>query len=270
MTGRVKKRFGQHFLRDSGTLERIVRLIRPRPEDRVLEIGAGQGALSVRLAPLVARLIALEIDRDCIAPLRAALEPFPSAVVEQGDILTHDLSELATHLEGKKLRLVGNLPFNIATTIIERILESDLPVEDMIVMAQLEVAQRIAAFPGSRDYGYFSIYCQHRADVRIEFKVSPACFVPRPRVTSAMVTLRPKPRAFDPALEKRFQELAKAAFSHRRKTLANSLTNHPEFAAITHRLLSVTGIDGVLRPEQLSVADYERLAQALVRLEHFV
>lgn len=268
MTVRAKKRFGQHFLRDSGVLDRVVRLIRPQPHDLVVEIGAGEGALSVRLAPAVAKLVAIEIDFDCVKALRAALEPFPSAAVEPSDFLSLDLfTLLAPHLDQqKRLRMVGNLPFNISTAILEKTLDSGLPVEDMIFMVQLEVAQRIAASPGSRAYGYLSVYCQHRADVRMGFKVSPSCFVPRPKVTSALIMLRPKVHAFDPVPERCFQELAKAAFGHRRKTLTNSLRNHPRFAGIVDQLLSFARIEGTLRPEQLSVEDYERLAQALVKL----
>jgi 16S rRNA (adenine1518-N6/adenine1519-N6)-dimethyltransferase len=268
MTARAKKRFGQHFLKDRGVLGRIQRLIRPQPHDFVVEIGAGQGALSVLLAPAVAALVAIEIDFDCVEALRAALEPFPSAVVEPSDFLSLDLfTLLASRLDPQeRMRVVGNLPYNISTAIIEKTLDSGLPVEDMIFMVQLEVAQRIVASPGSRTYGYLSVYCQHRADVRIGFKVSPSCFVPRPKVTSAIITLRPKIRVFDPVFERCLEELAKAAFGHRRKMLANSLKRHARFAGIVDQLLSFAGIDGTLRPEQLSVGDYERLAGMLVQL----
>ena len=268
MTAHAKKRFGQHFLRDSSVLERLVRLIRPQAQDLIVEIGAGEGALSLRLAPSVAELVAVEIDFDRVEPLRAALEPFPTAFVEPSDFLSLDLSALlGPHMEHqKRLRMVGNLPFNISTAIIEKVLDSGLPVEDMIFMVQLEVAQRIVASPGSRAYGYLSVYCQHHADVRMEFKVPPWCFVPRPKVTSAMITLRPKVQAFDPALERCFQELAKAAFGHRRKTLTNSIRSTARFAGIVDQLLSTAEIKGTLRPEQLTVEDYERLAQALIQL----
>ena len=265
MRVRAKRRFGQHFLRDTGILERIVRLIRPQPGDAVLEIGAGHGALSVQLAPMVAQLVALEIDSDCLAILHAALEPFPSAEVEPGDILTVDLSALASRFSARRLRVVGNLPYNIATVIIQRMLASDLSFEDMTFMVQLEVAQRITSPAGSRDYGYFSVFCGHRADARLEFKVSPACFVPRPKVTSAIITLRRRQGVFHEEFEGAFEDLAKAAFGHRRKTLVNSLKANPRFSAGTDQLLVAAGIDGRLRPEQLSVADYERLADVWMR-----
>jgi len=264
MTPHAKKRFGQHFLRDTGVLDRIVRLIRPRTDDLVVEIGAGQGALTARLAPAVTRLIAVEIDLDCLPGLRAAVEPYPSVRIERADILQSDLGTLlAPWLQSHhRLRFVGNLPFNISTAIIEKVLQSSLPVHDMIFMVQLEVAQRIIAKPGSRDYGYLSVFCRHRAEVRQEFAVSPACFVPRPRVTSAVVTIIPKGRAWDADMEQNFSDLAKAAFSYRRKTVVNSLGRDPVFGSAARKLLAMARIDESLRPEQLAVDDYERLAEA--------
>jgi 16S rRNA (adenine1518-N6/adenine1519-N6)-dimethyltransferase len=265
----AKKRFGQHFLRDTGVLDRISRLIQPRSEDVVIEIGAGDGALSVRLAPAVAQLLAVELDFDCLPALETSLSPFPTARVIQGDILELNLEELAgRHLQaGNRLRAVGNLPYNIATSIIQRLLRSPLPLTDMIFMVQLEVAERIIALPGSRQFGLLSIQCQHLAEAQIAFKVSPACFVPRPKVISAVVTLNPLlPKYSNPALEACFIELVKAAFSHRRKTLANSLRRHSVLGAHSSALLAEAGIDGSRRPEDLSVKEYEHLALTRIRL----
>lgn len=265
----AKKRFGQHFLRDTGVLDRISRLIQPRSEDVVIEIGAGDGALSVRLAPLVAQLLAVEVDVDCLPSLETLLSPFPTANIIQGDILELNLDELAAkHLgAGNRLRAVGNLPYNIATSIIQRLLRSPLPFTDMIFMVQLEVAERIIALPGSRQFGLLSIQCQHLAQVHIAFKVSPACFVPRPKVMSAVVTLHPLlPKHSNTVLEACFIELVKAAFSHRRKTLANSLRRHPVLGTHSGALLSEAGIDGSRRPEDLSVKEYEHLALTRMQL----
>jgi 16S rRNA (adenine1518-N6/adenine1519-N6)-dimethyltransferase len=258
----AKKRFGQHFLRDSGILDRIVRLVRPGPEDVVVEIGAGRGALTTRLAEAAGRVLAVEIDEDCIELLRPSLEPLPSAVLCPGDILHMDVAALiAPYLTaGRNLRFVGNLPYNIATAIIDQLLDLDLPVHDMVFMVQLEVAERITAKPGTREYGYFSVYCGHRAEARIAFRVSPACFVPRPQVDSAVVVFNPKPRALDRAAEAEFKRLVKAAFAYRRKTVANSLRRDPEWGPVSAELLGCAGIDGSLRPESLSASDYERLA----------
>jgi 16S rRNA (adenine1518-N6/adenine1519-N6)-dimethyltransferase len=259
----AKKRFGQHFLRDKGVIDRIMRWICPSSGDIFIEIGAGDGAISSRLARRVSRLLAIEIDTERVQPLQDDLRSFSSATVIQGDFLQMDLSELvAEHLKpGQQLRIAGNLPFNIATPIIEKLLHHpQLPVLDMFFMVQLEVAQRITAAPGSRQYGFLSVDCQHYADVQMGFKVSPACFVPRPRVTSAMISLLPKRVKRDPGFESDFESIAKAAFSYRRKTLANALARNPRFREISLHLLLCAGIDGSRRAEDLSVQEYEGLA----------
>ncbi|HYK91134.1 MAG TPA: 16S rRNA (adenine(1518)-N(6)/adenine(1519)-N(6))-dimethyltransferase RsmA [Acidobacteriota bacterium] len=263
----AKKRFGQHFLRDTGVLERICRLIHALPDEVIIEIGAGDGALSTRLAPRAHRLLAIEVDPDCLPSLERALSPFPSACIIPGDIMAMDIDTLAGEdlSAGRRLRAVGNLPYNIATAIIQRLLGSQLPFADMVFMVQLEVAERITARPGTRQYGLLSILCQHRAGVHIAFKVSPSCFVPRPKVVSAIIRLLPSPGLRKPEVESCFVETAKAAFAHRRKTLANSLRRHPGFWTKTAELLERAGIDGSRRPEDLTVQEYERLA--LTRLQ---
>lgn len=265
-----KKRFGQHFLRDTGTLNRIVQWIKPAPDNLLLDIGAGDGALSARLAPGVARLVAIEVDFDCLSQLENALAPFKDAAVVAGDILRLDLNGLVSSFmqPGQKLRVVGNLPYNIATAIVEKLLHSNLPIEDMAFMVQLEVAERITAKPGSRKYGFLSVDCQHRAEVQLGFKVSPACFVPRPKVYSSMVALRPKRAPLDPDYEWIFEMLAKAAFGHRRKTLANSLLKHPILGNVSSVLLSKAEIDGARRAEELTVEEYERMARVFQRSFH--
>jgi 16S rRNA (adenine1518-N6/adenine1519-N6)-dimethyltransferase len=259
----AKKRFGQHFLRDTGVLDRIVRWIHPSREELFLDIGAGDGALSTRLAPEVSCLLAIEIDSDRIPLLQTSLAAHATATVIPGDILQLDLEELvAPYLQpGGKLRIAGNLPYNISTVIIEKLLHTNLPILDMTFMVQLEVAQRITAVPGTREYGYFSVECQHHADARFGFKVSPACFVPRPKVVSAMVAFRPKTSALDSAVEPDFEIITKAAFSYRRKTIDNSLSRHPSLGSLSRQLLKRAGIDGSRRAEQLSVQDYEHLTR---------
>ncbi len=267
MNPAAKKRFGQHFLRDRGVIDRIVRLVRPAPHDTIVEVGAGEGALSIGLAASVSKLLAIELDSECLPVLRASLSRFAAAQVVCGDILRLELEELVRpHLvPGSRLRIVGNLPYNIGTRIIELLLESQLPIADMTFMVQLEVAERIIASQGNRRFGLLSILCQHRADVRMAFKVPPACFFPRPKVISALVVLQPTKARSSPEFEAVFAEIAKAAFTHRRKTLANSLRLDPGMGAYSGALLAEAGIDGARRPEDLSVAEYERLAQA--RLE---
>jgi len=219
--------------------------------------------LSLHLAPEVPRLLAIEIDADCIPHLENALASFPSATVIAGDILKLDLVEIVSpYLKPEtRLRIAGNLPYNISTVIIEKLLRIDLPIHDLAFMVQLEVAQRITARPGTKDYGYFSLVCQHHSDVRLGFKVSPACFVPRPKVSSAMVSFSLKPKIWDSALESDFETMGKAAFSYRRKTLENSLSRHPVLGKRSSLLLTRAGINGSRRAEELSVLEYEHLAQ---------
>ncbi|MBZ5498389.1 MAG: 16S rRNA (adenine(1518)-N(6)/adenine(1519)-N(6))-dimethyltransferase RsmA [Acidobacteriia bacterium] len=259
----LKKRYGQHFLRDTGILNRIVALIQPTRRDLMLEVGGGDGALSARLAPNVFRLLTLEIDGDLIPALVRALAPHPNAVVVPEDFLSADLSAIVSpYLEpGLRLRIVGNLPYNIGTAIIERLLLWPMPVEDMNFMLQLETAERIASVPGSRQYGFFSVFCQHYCEIKMGFKVSPACFVPRPKVESAMIILRPRSGACDPELDNDFLELTKAAFSYRRKKLLNSLRRDQHLGSMAREILAQAGIDGALRAEDLTVHQYERLAR---------
>ncbi len=263
----AKKRFGQHFLRDTGVLDRIVRWIGPGPEDIFLEIGAGDGALSGLLAARAGRLWAVELDRDCIPLLRTVLAPYELATVVEADILQFDFGLLPAPEPGRRLRVAGNLPYNIATATIGRLLDSSLEPADMFFMVQLEVAQRIAAPPGTRQYGYLSVRCQYRAEVRMGFRVSPACFVPRPGVASAMIALTPRPGRREPGWEAHFDLLCKGAFAHRRKTLGNSLALHPELGKIAPALLRAADIDGGRRAEALGVDEYVRLAS--VFHDHF-
>jgi 16S rRNA (adenine1518-N6/adenine1519-N6)-dimethyltransferase len=258
-----KKRFGQHFLRDTGILDRIVRLLNPGPQDLVIEIGAGDGALSSRLAHLTSHLLAVEIDPDCLPRLGASLAGRPQARVIEGDILRMDLRKLIVpYLDmGLTLRVVGNLPYNIATAIIEMLLHSSLPISDMLFMVQLEVAERIVASPGSRRYGFFSVDCQRLAEARIHLRVPPACFSPRPRVMSAVVRLKPLPREKDTMMEVHFATIVKAAFAHRRKTLENSFGLDPVLGPISASLLARAGVDGHRRAEDLTIQEYRLLAQ---------
>ncbi len=268
MKPRAKKHLGQHFLRDTGVLERISRLIQAGSGDLVLEIGAGDGALSRRLAPTASRLLALEVDAECIAPLEAALAPFPSATVVPCDVMEADIAALVSPYlaHTKRLRIAGNLPYNLATAIIEKALRLPLRVSDLVFMVQLEVAQRITAVPGTRQYGYFSVLCRHFAEVALAFRVRPECFSPRPRVFSAIVQLRPYNLPTDRRLDGAFARIAKAAFAYRRKMLSNALPRDAVIGANTGKLLSCAEIDGSRRAEQLSVREYEELARCFLNL----
>jgi len=264
---KAKKRLGQHFLKDTGVLDRIVRWMAPSADQFFIEIGAGTGALSLRLAEKAGALAAIEIDGDCISTLEETLAPFNSAAVVHADILSLDLTELTCeHLcPGKKLRVAGNLPYNTGTAIIEKLLRSDLTIEAMFFMLQLEVAERILAFPETKEYGFFSVLCRHHAEAHMGFKVSPACFAPRPKVMSAVISLHPKPRDKNAEPDADFVDLVKACFAYRRKTLANSLSRSARFGEISAGLLKKADIDGSRRAESLNVEEYERLADIYYR-----
>ena len=261
----AKKRLGQHFLKDTGMLDKIVRWISPSDGQVFIEIGAGTGALSARLAEKAGTLIAIEFDGDCIPVLEEALSPFDSAAVVHADILSFDLAELANkHLcPGQKLRVAGNLPYNIGTAIIGKLMRSDIPIEAMFFMLQLEVAERILARPGTREYGSLSVLCQYYAEAHMGFKVPPECFAPRPKVMSAVISLCPKPRDKNAQRDEDFEELVKASFAYRRKTLANSLSRSARFGGITAELLEKADIGGARRAESLSVQEYEHLSNVL-------
>ena len=263
----AKKRLGQHFLKDTGVLDRIIRWMDPAAGQIFIEIGAGTGALSVRLAEKAGALVAVELDGDCIPVLEETLARFDSASVVHADILSLDPAELASEYlrSGQKLRVAGNLPYNIGTAIIGKLLRTDLPIEAMFFMLQLEVAERILARPETREYGVLSVLCRHRAEARMGFKVSPACFAPRPKVMSAVISLHPRPRNKDAEWEADFEELVKACFAHRRKTLANSLSRSARFGEISAGLLEKADIDGARRAESLDVGEYERLADIYFR-----
>lgn len=244
-------------------MNRIVALISPTRNDLMIEIGGGEGALSTRLAPEVLRLVVMEIDQDLIPALIRTLAPYPYAEVLGQDALHADLAAITSPYlsPGVRLRIVGNLPYNIGTAIIEKLLLQGLPIEDMVFMLQLETAERINAAPGSKDYGFFSVFCQHFCETRLGLKVSPACFVPRPKVQSAMITLRPRNGSRTPDSESYFLRITKAAFAYRRKKLANSLGQDPELEPLAEAILNLAGIDGRRRAEDLSVGEYEHLAE---------
>jgi 16S rRNA (adenine1518-N6/adenine1519-N6)-dimethyltransferase len=248
---RARKRFGQHFLADSGVLDAIVRAIDPRPGQALVEIGPGLGALTMPLLECCGRLTVIELDRDLAARLRrnAALD------VIEADVLTVDFAALATRLGGK-LRVVGNLPYNISSPILFHLLPCAALVEDQHFMLQAEVVRRIAARPATKDYGRLSVMLQWRYHVEHLLDVPPEAFEPPPRVNSAVVRLLPwpQPAVLDVA---RFEALVQVAFSHRRKLLRHSLGPW----------LDTQGFAGTFdlqrRGEEVPVTEYVSLAQAL-------
>jgi 16S rRNA (adenine1518-N6/adenine1519-N6)-dimethyltransferase len=241
---RPRKRFGQHFLHDRGVLEKIVAAIAPLPGDAIVEIGPGEGALTRLLLARVPLLRAIEIDRDLAARLEAEFPPERLAL-ECADALEYDFASLPAGA-----RLVGNLPYNISTPLLFRIAACAARLRDAHFMLQREVAERMVAQPSSPDYGRLSVMLQSRFAMRRLLRVPAGAFRPPPKVESALVRLVPlaEPPACDAA---RFADVVRRAFSARRKTLRNALPE-VDFVAL--------GIDAGLRPENLSAADYARIA----------
>jgi 16S rRNA (adenine1518-N6/adenine1519-N6)-dimethyltransferase len=254
--GGAKKRFGQHFLHDARVIARILAALDPRPGDRIVEIGPGRGALT---APLIARtgtLDVVEIDRDVVAPLRAACGEAPGLRIHLGDALEFDFAALAPP-QGR-LRLVGNLPYNISTPLLFHLLEQAHAVQDMLFMLQKEVVDRMAAGPGEDAYGRLSVTLAARAEVVHLFDVGPGAFSPPPQVDSAVVRLVPRPPPFEIHDAATFDRVVTAAFGQRRKQLGNSLRSIADAG-----IFEAARIDPRERAERLSAADFARLANAV-------
>ncbi len=253
----ARKRFGQNFLHDPGVIERIVRSINPAPEDTLVEIGPGLGALTEELLARNPNLHAVELDRDLVPILRTKFFNYPNFTIHQCDALTFDFSELAT--DGP-LRIVGNLPYNISTPLIFHLLNQAGIVQDMHFMLQKEVVMRLAAQPGDNHYGRLGIMAQYFCRVQPLFEVGPGAFKPAPRVDSAIVRLVPHKELPHPAKDlKTLQAVVRGAFNARRKTLRKALAG-----LVTSEQLNQLGIDDGLRPENLSLADYVAIADQVV------
>ena len=249
----MPRRLGQHFLRGA-SVERLLGIIRPRPDDTFLEIGPGAGALTLPLAAQVSRVVAVEVDPRLAAQLGARAPG--NVTIVTADALAVDLRALVP----PGARLVGNLPYYVSSPLLRRFLELRGHVVDLHVMLQEEVAVRVTAAPGSKDYGILSVLYALWTDAEMEGRFPPGAFTPPPRVSSAVVRarFRPEPRAavVDPD---GFEDLLKAAFSRRRRTLENNLRPlDPGAGALLHEL----GIDPRRRAESLTVEEFARLAAA--------
>ena len=259
MKHRARKRFGQHFLHDPAVVRRIVAAVDPRPGEALVEIGPGGGALTGPILERCGRLDVVEIDRD----LAAALLASPWArdgrlVVHTADALAYDFAALARD-RGGRLRVVGNLPYNISTPLLFHLLDATSVIQDLHVMLQREVVDRLAAAPGDPAYGRLAVMVQFRCAVERLFSVGSGAFSPPPRVDSAVVRLVPLATPRAPVREAaRFAEVVRRAFSARRKTLRNALA-----ALCDATVLTATGIDPAARGETLAVGDFVRLANAL-------
>jgi 16S rRNA (adenine1518-N6/adenine1519-N6)-dimethyltransferase len=252
----ARKRFGQNFLHDPAVIRRIVTAVAPRPGEHLVEIGPGRGAITTELLRAAGRLEAVELDRDLIEPLARTCAGLGELSIHSADALSFDLCALAP--PGERLRLVGNLPYNISTPLLFRFLGQVDCIHDMHLMLQREVVERIAAGPGSKTYGRLSVMVQASCRAESLFVIRPGAFQPAPKVDSAFLRLtphRPLPHPVDdPAC---LACIVAAAFSQRRKTLRNSLR-----ALVSVETLEALGIDPGRRAEELAVETFVALANA--------
>lgn len=257
---KARKRFGQNFLIDRNVIDKIIRAIQPKADDRIVEIGPGQGALTLPLLQRVDSLEVIELDFDLIPRLRQLVDNTQSKgslIIHQGDALKFNFNQLAG--DRHNLRIVGNLPYNISTPLLFHLLESAGVIDDIHVMLQKEVVDRLAAAPGTSDYGRLSVMMQYRCEVVPLFSVTPGSFNPAPKVDSGVVMLRPhKVSPYPCRDEEVFSSLVKQAFAQRRKTLRNNLKT-----IMNGEQIAAAGIEPGLRAETLTVAQFVHLANVL-------
>ncbi len=242
------KRFGQNYLHDKNIIKKIVGEINPLPDDTILEIGPGRGALTELIYGKTEKFIAVEIDSRVITDLGSK---FPNLQLIQKDFLKVDISTIIDSNK-KKLRIIGNIPYNLTSSIIFKTIRNADLIEDAVLMVQNEVAKRMTAKKGSKDYGILTVLLNYFTNTEISFKVSPNAFYPKPKVTSAIVHLRFKELSISKEKMEMFISIVKACFGNRRKTLKNSLSN----SIFKELNFSNSGIDLSLRAEQLDVKDF--------------
>ncbi len=254
---RARKRFGQNFLRDEDIIAQIVDAIRPLAQDHLVEIGPGQGALTELLVASGCRLDVIELDRDLVPGLLAAFSLQPRFRLHSADALRFDFASLT---DGPaQLRVVGNLPYNISTPLIFKLLENAPAIQDMHFMLQLEVVERLAAVPGNKNWGRLGIMAQYHCQVENLFEVPPGAFTPQPRVQSAIVRLTPwRQSPWAPCDEPKLRQLVQAAFAQRRKTLRNNLKGFIDEGELTS-----LGIDPGARAETLQLEQFIDITNAI-------
>lgn len=259
MAHHPRKRFGQHFLHDPAVIQRIIHAINPASDEHLVEIGPGQGAMTEYLVNACQRLDVIELDRDLAPILEKRFASKPNFHLHQGDALKFPYCDLYEPDSGHKLRLTGNLPYNISTPLLFHLMEHRHCIMDMHFMLQKEVVERITARPGDKLYGRLGIMLAYYCQSENLMSIGPGAFQPPPRVDSAIVRLTPYHQAPVEVEDiKLLGQIVTQAFSQRRKTLRNSLKKLLEGPEI-----SLLGIDPALRPEQLSLDDFARLANQL-------
>ncbi len=256
-----KQSLGQNFLIDENIARKIVASINPRPEDVVVEIGPGQGALTKQLVKESSRLIAYEVDGRVVDSLKQQFESERVRIIHQ-DFLQTDLRKLSAQYK-QKIRVVGNIPYHLTSEIFFKILEERAAVTDLTMMIQKEVAQRFVAKPGTKEYGILSAFCQFYGKAKTLFTVSPNCFYPKPKVTSTVIQFS----LFDTlpfrVNESLFRTVVKTAFGKRRKTLRNSLKYLPFEETKVVRILARVPFKENIRAEQLSIQQFTELTNEI-------
>lgn len=263
-----QKKYGQNFLIDTSVLERIIRAAGITGEDLCLEIGPGIGTMTQYLAEAAREVVAVEIDKNLIPILEETLSDYGNVTVINDDILKVDLNRIVEERnEGRPIKVVANLPYYITTPIIMGLFEKQVPVKSITVMVQKEVAERMQAGPGTKDYGALSLAVQYYAEPEVVAKVPPNCFIPRPNVGSAVIRLtRHEKPAVQVEDEKKMFSLIKASFGQRRKTLVNSLSNAPELGISRDHAaeaLEKMGLPPMIRGEALTLEQFAELSNRI-------
>lgn len=259
---RPKKYLGQHFLKDSNFVSKIIDTADIKKDDVIVEIGAGRGALTFRLAELAGEVIAIEVDHALSEGLKERAASYPNLTIIEADALRFPYERI----DGR-FKVVANLPYYISTPILFRLMELRDRIISMTIMLQKEVAKRVVALPNSKDYGILSIAVQFYAIPTIAFKIPPGAFDPAPEVDSAVLKIIPRERvAVEVKNEALFWSIIKSAFSHRRKTLLNCLSMAGFNKEIVDRILGEVGIDPSIRPEDVSMEKWGNIVDVL--MEH--
>lgn len=263
---RAKKRLGQNFLTNPAVIEEIIEGSGIAETDLVIEIGPGMGALTAPAAEAAGRVVAIELDSDLVPVLRTKFALKSNVEIIEGDILETDVAALIEEQKAKepglgRVRVIGNLPYYITTPIIMKLLEEEVPVSSITIMMQKEVAERICASPGGRDYGALSIACRYRCDVTEVCDAKAEDFRPQPKVDSKVLRLDMREeKAVRPKDEKAFFAVVKAGFSQRRKTLANCLAQIAGSKAAAAAMMETAGIDPARRAETLTMEEFAKIA----------
>ena len=253
---KARKRFGQNFLQDQGIIDDIVAAFDPQHGQHLVEIGPGRAALTIPLLQQGEQLDVIELDRDLVPLLQARLAIYPHLTIHQADALTFDYRSLQNKHE--KLRVIGNLPYNITTPLLFHLLDQSDCIEDMCFMLQREVVERICAQPGNKQYGRLSIMVQYQCQAELLFIVPPEAFDPIPKVESAIIYLRPLRECIGGDVDiDALGRVVTQAFSQRRKTIANTLKNLVEID-----ILLAVGIELEQRPETITVQQYVDITRA--------